>query len=136
GKGIINYNILKLVVTAVDNVKEKVKELGIERLKVSTTVSLGFVTGSSFKEVVCGGFALKRDLSNDVSYIASSLLIKVMAGEMMNYVVSLRQGLKVEDKDEKTLFVTCNLLRHDILFYVGIVGEYGIISKGIARFID
>nr|GFB03205.1 hypothetical protein CTI12_AA056890 [Tanacetum cinerariifolium] len=100
GKGIINYNILKLVVTAVDNVKEKVKELGIERLKVSTTVSLGFITGnesvakglfgtlnekdvtlfvhvkhwnvslgSSFKEVVCGGFALKRDLSNDVSYV-------------------------------------------------------------------
>nr|GEX14686.1 hypothetical protein [Tanacetum cinerariifolium] len=60
----------------------------------------------------------------------------VMAGKMMNYVVSLRQGLKVEDKDEKTLFFTCNLLRYDILFYVGIVGEYGIISKGIARFID
>ncbi|GJT15153.1 hypothetical protein Tco_0873859 [Tanacetum coccineum] len=86
-----------------------------ERVKVLTAVSLGFVTGSesvakgllssltekgvtslfvsmgnrnvslgSFK-VVCGGFALKRDLSNDVSYVGLD------DGEMMDYgVVDVR----------------------------------------------
>ncbi|GKA99805.1 zinc finger, RING-type containing protein [Tanacetum coccineum] len=98
GNNVTDANLLKLVVTAVVNVKENVKELGIERVKVSTTVSLGFVTGSesvakgllgSFSEkgvtslfvsmgnrnvslgsfkVVCGGFVLKRDLSTDVGY--------------------------------------------------------------------
>ncbi|PWA94740.1 hypothetical protein CTI12_AA056890 [Artemisia annua] len=95
GYNVTDANLLKLLPPGIDNVKEKVKELGIEGVKVSTTVSLVFVNSTdivakgllgglskknatlfvsmkpwnvslgSFKEVVCGGFALKRDLSTD-----------------------------------------------------------------------
>ncbi|GJS91508.1 phospholipase-like protein [Tanacetum coccineum] len=71
---------------------QKVNELGInERVKVSTAVSLGNVSLGSFK-VVCGGFVLKRDLSNDVSYVGLD------AGEMMDYgVVDVRVSKAAED---------------------------------------
>nr|GEX24324.1 glucan endo-1,3-beta-glucosidase 13-like [Tanacetum cinerariifolium] len=120
GNNVTDANLLKLAVTAVANVKEKVNELGIERIKVSTTVSLGFVTGSesvakgllssliengvtslfvsmdnrnvslgSFKEVVCSGFVLKRDLSTDGCYQSLD------DDEMMDYDV-VEGVLKVE----------------------------------------
>nr|GFB09795.1 glucan endo-1,3-beta-glucosidase 12 [Tanacetum cinerariifolium] len=125
GNNVTDSNLLKLLLPAIDNVKEKVKGLGIEGVKVSTTVSLAFVNSTdavvkgllgglsekdatlfvslkpwnvslgSFKEVVCGGFVLKRDLSTDVSFVSLD------NGEMMDYGVVEVRVLKVEEDKVK-----------------------------------
>ncbi|GJW30935.1 hypothetical protein Tco_0047810 [Tanacetum coccineum] len=127
GNNVTDANLLKLLLSGIDNVKEKVKGLGIKGVKVSTTVSLAFVNSKDivakellgglsekdatlfvnvkhwnvslgpFKEVVCCGFALKRDLSADVGYVSLD-----NNGEMMDYrVVEVRVFKVEEDKVKK-----------------------------------
>ncbi|GJZ87485.1 hypothetical protein Tco_0659095 [Tanacetum coccineum] len=126
GNNVTDANLLKLLLSGIDNVKEKVKGLGIKGVKVSTTVSLAFVNSKDivakellgglsekdatlfvnvkhwnvslgpFKEVVCGGFALKRDLSADVGYVSLD-----NNGEMMDYRVVEVRVLKVEEDKVK-----------------------------------
>ncbi|GJT72263.1 glucan endo-1,3-beta-glucosidase [Tanacetum coccineum] len=126
GNNVTDANLLKLLLSGIDNVKEKVKGLGIKGVKVSTTVSLAFVNSKDivakellgglsekdatlfvnvkhwnvslgpFKEVVCCGFALKRDLSADVGYVSLD-----NNGEMMDYRVVEVRVLKVEEDKVK-----------------------------------
>ncbi|PWA64472.1 hypothetical protein CTI12_AA342560 [Artemisia annua] len=111
-------NILKLLLPAVDNVKEKVMEIKVSTkvslkfINCSNTVSKGLLGGlsekinatlfvyvkpwnASFKEVVCGGFALMRNLStDDVGYKS------VENGEIVDYGVVEARVSKAEDNNE------------------------------------
>ncbi|PWA94739.1 hypothetical protein CTI12_AA056880 [Artemisia annua] len=151
GYNVTDPYLLKLLPPGIDNVKEKVKELGIEGVNVLTTVSLefvrtdsvarGFLRGLSkknaalfvnvkpwknvsFKKVFCGGFALKRDLSSDVSYESLD------NGEMMDYgVVEVRVSkaeeyvvIKKDDKDNTMLFLLIACIIWNFIYALLIVG--------------
>ena len=48
GNNVTDPTLLKQLPHAIDNVNKNVKELGIEGVKVSTTVSLGILKGSEY----------------------------------------------------------------------------------------